>query len=445
MDKTSARAEIFEKRLAWLVSAGITVHQNHDELYAAWQAVQQMRPERFMEIGSMEGGSLYMYAGACAANAQIISLDVGKRQPHWRHLQTVTAKLGQEGFKIDVIRGNSRDAALFAKIRRQYISLDVLHIDGAHDYGTVKSDYERYGSMVRLGGIILFHDTQNLVGPMQLMCELRAEQKLITEWAYDSQPASSSDDRRIDQMRNGIRARIGIAMVRCMTKTPVAICVIPWDSSKWTRRFIDNIRRNTAHPYKIYISDNSEAPDVQTGSELIYWWNGENVGFSRALNRCLKISSEQYLVICNTDIDLPRGWLTTLRLGYDQDEFDVIAPAMNDGPPIQRKPGRGIVATNDAPTFAMWFLRRSIIDIVGYPREDVDGVHCTDLEMAWRIWQAGGAFGIDREVYVVHHKSSITSTHIERDEYKKRVKASMAKLKKWYGPEFGGRRPKQCA
>lgn len=38
--------------------------------------------------------------------------------------------------------------------------VDILHIDGMHDYDSVKRDYDTWSPKVKDGGIILFHDTK---------------------------------------------------------------------------------------------------------------------------------------------------------------------------------------------------------------------------------------------------------------------------------------------
>jgi hypothetical protein len=56
------------------------------------------------------------------------------------------------------IMGNSTDpnTALALQERLAGRQIDLLFIDGGHDYGTVKSDYEVYGSMTK--HIVVFHD-----------------------------------------------------------------------------------------------------------------------------------------------------------------------------------------------------------------------------------------------------------------------------------------------
>ena len=48
--------------------------------------------------------------------------------------------------------------------------LDILFIDGSHDYEGVKRDYEIYGSLVKPGGVIIFHDT--LEHPPETGCDV---------------------------------------------------------------------------------------------------------------------------------------------------------------------------------------------------------------------------------------------------------------------------------
>jgi hypothetical protein len=47
--------------------------------------------------------------------------------------------------------------------------VSLIFIDGAHDYESVKADFEAWFSKVMEGGIVAFHDTTNFEGPQILV------------------------------------------------------------------------------------------------------------------------------------------------------------------------------------------------------------------------------------------------------------------------------------
>jgi predicted O-methyltransferase YrrM len=127
-----------------------------------------------VEIGSWTGvGTCYLAAGLrSGAGGHVYAVDTfrgttldprtqagwsatvakmgGSTLPHfWRHL----GLFGLEGLVEAVVEDSVRAAARFAG--RQ---IDLLFIDGDHVYEAVRADFEAWRSLVRPGGLILFHD-----------------------------------------------------------------------------------------------------------------------------------------------------------------------------------------------------------------------------------------------------------------------------------------------
>lgn len=68
---------------------------------------------------------------------------------------------------VRIIKGKSVVAA--ANIRT---AIDLVHLDGDHDYAAVKADFESLLPLVRSGGRILFHDTESFPSVRQFFDEL---------------------------------------------------------------------------------------------------------------------------------------------------------------------------------------------------------------------------------------------------------------------------------
>jgi predicted O-methyltransferase YrrM len=144
---------------------GITVRpcQSRWELRHLLEEVSELRPRAMLEIGTATGGSLMAFAGVCATDAHVISVDLphgafGGGYPLWK--VPLYKSFARETQRLDLIRGDSHSSGTFDDVeaRLNGQKLDFLFIDGDHTYEGVKQDFERYKSLVRPRGLIGFHD-----------------------------------------------------------------------------------------------------------------------------------------------------------------------------------------------------------------------------------------------------------------------------------------------
>ena len=87
--------------------------------------------------------------------------------------------------KWTFIAGDSRAAHTLARVMA--CTFDVLYVDGAHDYETVRSDLDLYSSLVRPGGLILVHDVlcpDTFPGVRRAFDEFTMGEKSIREGSY---------------------------------------------------------------------------------------------------------------------------------------------------------------------------------------------------------------------------------------------------------------------
>jgi len=120
-------------------------------------------PRRVLEIGTAEGGTLFLLTRMAAPDSLVVSIDLpegefGGGYPAWR------ARL-YEGFatgaqRVELIRASSHDPATVQRVLDLMGGelLDVAFIDGDHRYEGVRNDFELYSPLVREGGVIAFHD-----------------------------------------------------------------------------------------------------------------------------------------------------------------------------------------------------------------------------------------------------------------------------------------------
>jgi predicted O-methyltransferase YrrM len=115
-----------------------------------------LRPQRVCEIGTAAGGTLYLLTRVSAPDALVISIDLAI-SPHTRALR---ARLGRPGQRVVSLAGDSHTEETACQLEQLLDghSLDALFVDGDHSYEGVRADFERYGRLVRTGGIIALHD-----------------------------------------------------------------------------------------------------------------------------------------------------------------------------------------------------------------------------------------------------------------------------------------------
>lgn len=137
--------------------------QDKDELAQAAVRVSALNAERVLEIGTCEGGWLWVMAPFFKTNATLIAIEpMLKNIIRPQQLEELFARLAL-GYSTHLIKHKSQSAEAYAEVKDalRELTLDVLHIDGAHDEETVWADYKRYGPLVRRGGLILFHDVKS--------------------------------------------------------------------------------------------------------------------------------------------------------------------------------------------------------------------------------------------------------------------------------------------
>lgn len=103
-----------------------------------------------------------------------IGIWANAQRPFYEHY------LGARHIGIDIqnkagtpdILGDSHAPETLARLKSMIgvQAIDLLFIDGAHDYQSVRRDYEIYTPLVR--GIVALHDIAGLAGPRQLWGEL---------------------------------------------------------------------------------------------------------------------------------------------------------------------------------------------------------------------------------------------------------------------------------
>jgi len=129
-----------------------------------------------LEIGTANGGTLFLFSKTCPKNSTIISIDLpegkfgGEYFPEWKN--SFYESFASDQQKIHLIRSNSHDESTknILKDILKKKKIDFLFIDGDHSYSGVKQDFEMYNSLLSENGIIVFHDI--CIGPLEYVGEV---------------------------------------------------------------------------------------------------------------------------------------------------------------------------------------------------------------------------------------------------------------------------------
>jgi predicted O-methyltransferase YrrM len=119
--------------------------------------VEAAAPKRVLEIGTDNGGTLFLLAWASARDARLLSVDV---RQYGRLRRALFESFGRGRQRVSLYTGDSHSEETRIAVQRYFRTqpLDMLFIDGDHAYDGVRRDYELYAPLVRPGGLIAFHD-----------------------------------------------------------------------------------------------------------------------------------------------------------------------------------------------------------------------------------------------------------------------------------------------
>lgn len=149
--------------------------QVRDEISELLKILYNMKPKTICEIGTANGGTLFLFTRAACSDAKIFSIDLpwgnfGAGYPSCK-IQFYK-NFGQDNQKIHILRADSHKQETLEKLKKLLDGerMDFLFIDGDHTYEGVKKDFEIYAPFVKKGGIIALHDIA--VHPSETGCEV---------------------------------------------------------------------------------------------------------------------------------------------------------------------------------------------------------------------------------------------------------------------------------
>lgn len=133
--------------------------QHRDELEEFVSFLRASEPESALEIGTFQGGTLWVWARALGDLRYIACID----KPVWNEMihqrRRELFPMFSEDVQIDVHFGDSHADSTYEEVASAIgEDVDFLFIDGDHSYEGVSQDFETYRRLVGDTGIIAFHD-----------------------------------------------------------------------------------------------------------------------------------------------------------------------------------------------------------------------------------------------------------------------------------------------
>jgi predicted O-methyltransferase YrrM len=153
-----------------LGSGVIRAAQIRSEILGLLDEVHKLKPRRMLEVGTANGGTLFLLSQVAHSEASIVSVDLpggkfGEGYAWWR--VPLYRRFARNKQTIHLLRGDSHSLEMLERVRKTLGNqpLDFAFIDGDHFYNGVKNDFEFYGRLVRQGGLVAFHDIAEPIDP----------------------------------------------------------------------------------------------------------------------------------------------------------------------------------------------------------------------------------------------------------------------------------------
>ena len=137
--------------------------QNRFEILKLLSILKKEKLKILLEIGTANGGNLFLFSKIADKNAIIVSIDL-PQGPYGGGYSKIKIPLFKSytvlNQKLFLIRADSHKKSTQMRLNNilRKNQLDFLFIDGDHTYEGVKKDFEMYSPFVKENGIIAFHD-----------------------------------------------------------------------------------------------------------------------------------------------------------------------------------------------------------------------------------------------------------------------------------------------
>lgn len=156
--------------------------QEWGEFEHVYPMIRKRHPLCVLEVGCFHAGWIYAVAPACQKGSTLFSIDNDGRESLETSRADVQKRLREEHKRFRWHLGDSRDESTLDAVRAAMLLIDILHLDGDHEYAAAAKDFENFSPMVRPGGLIVFHDIQGEPGVQRLWNETREKYHKRQQW-----------------------------------------------------------------------------------------------------------------------------------------------------------------------------------------------------------------------------------------------------------------------
>lgn len=139
----------------------VSTSQLRDEIKSLAKLVREHEPESVLEIGTLNGGTFYIWCRYLETARQLTSLDLpgGRFGGGYDEQKIGIFEKFAPSKDLEFVRANSHEESTFEEVNERINGeVDFLFIDGNHTYEGVKADFEMYKELVTDDGLIAFHD-----------------------------------------------------------------------------------------------------------------------------------------------------------------------------------------------------------------------------------------------------------------------------------------------
>lgn len=223
--------------------------------------------------------------------------------------------------------------------------------------------------------------------------------------------------------------------------------VIPvWNQPEATRECVENIIKKTKYPYRLILIDNGSEPETKLyleglknsgNTEVALIRNEKNLGYVKAVNQGLRVSSAPYICLMNNDTVPGIGWLENMvKFAESHKEIGLMNPLCDGHGGLSideyalKAAGNGdrYMEMNQCFGFCT-LIKREVIDKIGYLDETFGMGGYDDTDYSRRAGKAGYGCASVHSSYVYHKQHVSFKAMGAKDSFT--IKGREEYLKKW--------------
>lgn len=206
------------------------------------------------------------------------------------------------------------------------------------------------------------------------------------------------------------------------------------------QRCLETIREHTTGYRLIFVDNGSPEfdqiePEVRSHPHILIR-NVQNVGFVKAVNAGLRVSSAPHVVLVNNDIEAAAGWLDKLREGFNIPQVGIVGPLMrvekDEADPVFKvsrpcwqstwkvRNGGGLFVVPQTAMVAFFcvMFSREVLNAVGSLDETYGVGLGDDDDYCRRVHRLGFEIVLQQDLRIPHHHRSTFNVLYSPEEIK---------------------------